>query len=387
MDEPKADRRTSPSAHQPITASSPDGIDNALFQENERTAPASDERRYAEVGALACEAGGQIEAVTVAYETFGTLNANRDNAVLACHALSGDSHCIGWWERLIGPGKAIDTNRYFVIGTNALGGCQGTTGPASVASDGQLYRTRFPVITVGDMVEVQSRLMDQLGIDKLRCVCGGSMGGMQALEWTVRKPDRVRSAFVTASCAAHSAMQIGFNEAARQAVMRDAKWNNGLYDPLDQPDGGLAVARMIGHLSFLSEQAFAAKFGRRLQGKEALEYKLDTEFQVESYLNYQGDKFTRRFDANSLLYLTKAIDNYELLTMHGSQSSYLFTSFTTDWLYPPHQSAELHAMALSAGRPSKYVNIDLAYGHDAFLLDGEHQGRLVREFLHSLPDA
>jgi homoserine O-acetyltransferase/O-succinyltransferase len=242
------------------------------------------------------------------------------------------------------------------------------------------------MITIGDMVEVQCRLMDELGIDKLLCVCGGSMGGMQALEWTVRKPNRIRSAFVTASCAAHSAMQIGFNEAARQAVMRDGKWNDGRYDPLDPPVGGLSVARMIGHLSFLSEQAFAAKFGRRLQGKEELEYKLDTEYQIESYLNYQGDKFTRRFDANSLLYLTKAIDNYELLTLQRSQSSYLFTSFTTDWLYPPHQSSELHQMALTAGRPSRHVNIDLPYGHDAFLLDGEQQGALVREFLGGLED-
>ncbi|HVT13498.1 MAG TPA: homoserine O-acetyltransferase [Fimbriimonadaceae bacterium] len=359
-------------------------IDPALFQENERTAPAPDERRYAQVGSLQCEAGGYLEEVTVAYETFGKLNAAADNAVLACHALSGDAHCIGWWERLIGPGKAIDTDRYFVIGTNALGGCQGTTGPASPAPDGRPYQTRFPSVTVGDMVEVQCRLLDQLGIERLLCVAGGSMGGMQALEWTVRKPGRVRSAFVTASAAAHSAMQIGFNEAARQAVMRDAKWNGGLYDPADPPNGGLAVARMIGHLSFLSEQAFAAKFGRRLQDKERLEYKLATEFQVESYLNYQGDKFTKRFDANSLLYLTKAIDNYELTSLAGSQSSYLFTSFTTDWLYPPHQSAELHEMALAAGRPSKYVNIDLPMGHDAFLLDGEVQGALVREFLAAL---
>jgi homoserine O-acetyltransferase/O-succinyltransferase len=359
-------------------------IDPALFEENERTAPSADGRRYAEVGSLNCEAGGFLESVTVAYETFGSLNEAKDNAVLACHALSGDSHCIGWWERLIGPGKAFDTDRYFVIGTNSLGGCQGTTGPSSLAPDGRPYQTRFPSITIGDMVEVQARLMDQLGIEELLCVCGGSMGGMQALEWTVRKPGRVKSAFVTASCAAHSAMQIGFNEAARQAVMRDLKWNGGMYDPNDPPVGGLAVGRMIGHLSFLSEQAFAAKFGRGLQDKTALEHLLSPEFQVESYLSYQGDKFTKRFDANSMLYLTKAIDWYDLKSFAGSQSSYLFASFTTDWLYPPHQSAELYEMAQAAGRPSKYVNIDLPMGHDAFLLDGEHQGALVREFLASL---
>ncbi len=355
-------------------------IDPALFQENERTAP-TDQRRYVEVGTLECETGGRLEGVTVAYETFGSLNAAKDNAVLICHALSGDSHCIGWWDRLIGPGKAFDTNRYCVIGANALGGCQGTTGPSSAAPDGRPYSSRFPVISVGDMVEVQARLIDRLGIDQLLCVAGGSMGGMQALEWTVRKPGRVKRAFVTASCAAHNAMQIGFNEAARQAVMRDSKWKGGDYDPADPPSNGLAVARMIGHLSFLSEAAFDAKFGRRAQDKPNIDHTLGTEFQIESYLNYQGDKFTTRFDANSLVYLSKAIDYYELASLEGSQSDYLFTSFASDWIYPPHQSAELHAMALAAGRPSRHVDINLPYGHDAFLLDGERQGELVREFL------
>lgn len=356
-------------------------IDPALFDENARTAPSADTRRYVEVGPLDCEAGGRLENVTVAYETFGALSAGKDNAILVCHAISGDSHCIGWWERLIGPGKAIDTDRYFVIGSNALGGCQGTTGPASVAPDGKPYQIRFPMITVGDMVEVQARLIEYLGIDQLLCVAGGSMGGMQALEWTVRKPGRVNKAFVTASCAAHSAMQIGFNETSRQAIMRDPKWKGGFYDPEDPPANGLSVGRMVGHLSFLSESAFQAKFGRRLQDKQTLEYKLETEFQVESYLNYQGDKFTKRFDANSLLYLSKAIDNYELSSLDGSQSDYLFTSFTSDWLYPPHQSAELHEMALAAGRESRYVDIDLPYGHDAFLLDADHQGAALRAFL------
>src|SRR5579862_1449565 len=337
-------------------------IDSALFQENERTAPSVDERLYAEVGSIQCEAGGFLESVTVAYETIGALNDDWSNAVLACHALSGDSHCVGWWERLIGPGKAIDTDRYFVIGTNSLGGCQGTTGPASVAPDGKPYQIRFPAVTVGDMVEVQCRLLDQLGIERLLCVAGGSMGGMQALEWTVRKPDRVRSAWVTASCAAHSAMQIGFNEGARQAVMRDPKWRGGFYDPDDPPADGLAVGRIIGHLSFLSEQAFAAKFGRNLQDKDNLDYSLGTEFQIESYLNYQGDKFARRFDANSFLYLTKAIDWFDRKSLQGSESSYLFTSFTTDWLYPSHQSEELRQMALAAGRPSKHLDIDLPMG-------------------------
>ena len=356
-------------------------IDPALFQENERTAPAAESRRYAEIGPLVCEAGGHLPSVTVAYETWGELNETRDNAVLACHALSGDSHAIGWWGRLIGPGKPIDTDRFFVIGTNALGGCQGTTGPASIAPDGKPWRLRFPMVTVGDMVEAQARLLDQLGIDKLHCVAGGSMGGMQALEWTVRFPSRVAKAFVTASCAAHSAMQIGFNEAARQAVMRDSGWENGFYEG-HGPAGGLAVARMIGHLSFLSEQAFTAKFGRRLREKETFDYTFGTEFEVESYLNYQGSKFTSRFDANSLLYLTRAIDYFDMRSLDRASAEFLFVSFTTDWLYPTHQSTELHRLAHMAGLRSRHVEIDLPYGHDAFLLDGELQGAELRRFLN-----
>ncbi|MBC8064283.1 MAG: homoserine O-acetyltransferase [Chlorobia bacterium] len=355
-------------------------IDPALFLENERTAPSSDQRIYAEVGPLDCQVGGHLPRVTVAYETWGTLSSAKDNAILVCHALSGDSHAIGWWERLIGPGKAIDTNQFFVIGSNSLGGCQGTTGPASIADDGKPYRVRFPSITVGDMVEVQTRLLDHLGIDTLLGVAGGSMGGMQALEWTVRKPGRIKKAFVTASCAAHSAMQIGFNEAARQAVLRDPRWLGGNYEEGQEPTGGLAVGRMIGHLSFLSEQAFEVKFGRRLQDKDLPNYDLGVDFQVESYLNYQGDKFTARFDANSLLYLTKAIDYYELPSFAGSKSDYLFTSFTTDWLYPSHQSEALLKMAKAEGLKAEHQIVDLPYGHDAFLLDGEIQGKYVRAF-------
>lgn len=355
-------------------------IDPALFQENERLAPHADVR-FLNVGSLTTDTGAILPSVTVAYETWGQLTPERDNAILICHALSGDSHAIGWWDRMVGPGQPFDTDRYFVIGTNCLGGCRGTTGPASVAPDGRRWQSRFPLITIGDMVEVQMRLVEALGIRQLLAVAGGSMGGMQALEWTVRRPGRVRKAFVTASCAAHNAMQIGFNETARQAVMRDSRWRGGDYPPDDPPSQGLAVARMLGHLSYLSEAAFDRKFGRRLQDKEAFDYQLGIEFQVESYLSYQGDKFTQRFDANSLLVLTRAIDYYDLRSLADSQSEYLFTSFTSDWIYPSHQSAALHAMARDAGRPSVWHDIDLPYGHDAFLLDGEHQGALVREFL------
>ncbi|MGV3617109.1 MAG: homoserine O-acetyltransferase MetX [Fimbriimonas sp.] len=359
-------------------------IDPALFQENERTAPTADHRQYAELGALDCEAGGHLPQVVVAYETWGTLNEARENAILVCHALSGDSHAIGWWSRLIGPGKPIDTDRFFVIGTNALGGCQGTTGPASPhPEDGRPYGSRFPIVTVRDMMEAQIRLLDHLGIETLHAVAGGSMGGMQALQLTVQAPGRVRKAFVTASTGAHSAMQIGFNETARQAIMRDPKWRGGDYPPEDPPVDGLSVARMVGHLSFLSEPAFTAKFARRLQGKDRFEYRMGVEFEVESYLNYQGDKFTKRFDPNSLLILTRAIDYYDLTSFEGSETEYLFVSFTTDWLYPTHQSERLLAMARDVGCRAEHLEIDLPYGHDAFLLDGEIQGKRVRTFLEA----
>lgn len=355
-------------------------IDPALFQENERTTPSEDGRQFFGAGPLSCQYGGHLDEVVVAYETWGELNAARDNAILICHALSGDSHAIGWWERLIGPDKPIDTNQYFVIGTNSLGGCQGTTGPASLAPDGLPYRTRFPMISVRDMVEVQSRLIDHLGIRQLHGVAGGSMGGMQALEWTVLKPGKVKKAFVTASCAAHNAMQIGFNEAARQAVMRDLRWKGGNYTIGEEPVDGLSVGRMVGHLSFLSEAAFDQKFGRRIQGRDEASVHLGVDFQIESYLSHQGDKFAKRFDANSLLYLTKAIDYYELTSFAASSSEYLFVSFTSDWLYPSHQSEALCRMARESGLKAEHIAIDLPYGHDAFLLDGNIQGEHVRAF-------
>jgi len=350
-------------------------IDPAFFQENERLTPEGDDRKYCPVGPMMLENGGALEDVVLAYETWGQLSPAKDNAILVCHALSGDSHAIGWWERLIGHGKPIDIDRFFVIGTNALGGCRGTSGPSSAAPDGEPYGSRFPEVTVRDMIDAQVRLLDHLGIERLLCVTGGSMGGMQALELTVRAPKRVAKAWVTASCAAHSAMQIGFNETARQAVKRDPKWRGGDYPLDDGPVMGMAVARMVGHLSYLSELSFETKFGRRFQeGRENL-------FQVESYLNYQGDKFTKRFDGNSLIVLSNAIDRYECPSLSASQCEYLFTSFTSDWLYPSHQSRTLAQMAQDAGRPHQHIDIDLPYGHDSFLLDSEHQGDVVRKFL------
>lgn len=353
-------------------------MDPALFQENERTAPTHAHRRHCSIETLPLESGGRLDGVTVAYETWGVLNPARENAVLVCHALSGDSHCVGWWSRLVGPGRAIDTDRYFVIGQNALGGCQGTTGPQSLhPNDGRPYGSRFPAVTVRDMVDAQVRLLDHLGIERLAMVAGGSMGAMQALEWTLRAPHRVVKAWLTAGAAAHSALQIGFNEAARQAIQRDPQWFGGDYSLDAPPVQGLAVARMIGHLGYLSEAAFDAKFGRTIRTGTGP----DAQFEVASYLNYQGDKFTARFDANSLLVLTRAIDAYACTSLEGSQAQYLVTSFTSDWLYPVHQSETVHRLALAAGRPSRHSIIEHSGGHDAFLLDDQRQADEVRQFL------
>ncbi len=336
-----------------------------------------DARQFHLLGDFTSESGGLISSGQIAYETWGTLNATGSNAVLTCHALSGDSHVLGWWSRLFGEGKAVDPSDWFIIGTNALGGCQGSSGPGSLDSNSQRLGSRFPQVTVGDMVRAQKSLIDSLGISKLAMVCGGSMGGMQALEWTVRFPEMVERCWMTASCRAHSAMQIGFNEAARQAVYRDPNWLGGDYSPEKAPDNGLAVARMIGHLSYLSDAAFQQKFGRKKQQPD------QGQFQVESYLNYQGDKFTQRFDAGSLAVLTKAIDAYSCDSLSPAQCRYLFTSFTSDWLYPSSQSRELHELAQASGRSSVWHDIDLPYGHDAFLLDGDFQGRLAADFLSS----
>lgn len=349
-------------------------VDPALFEENERLAPEKAERLHFDAGELTCERGETLPGVTVAYETWGTLNSAADNAIVVCHALSGDSHAIGWWDRIVGPGRAIDTEKYFVIGTNALGGCQGTTGPSSIGEDGQPYGSRFPHVTVGDMVTVQRRLTDHLGVRGIALVAGGSMGGMQALEWGRQAPDVVRRVWMTASCAAHSAMQIGFNEAGRQAIQRDPHWRGGDYALAEPPTQGLAVARMIGHLSYLSEHSFTAKFGRDRRDDTG-------QFQVESYLAHQADKFVRRFDANSYIVLSRAIDDYDGREWHRSEVRYLFTSYTSDWLYPTSQSLEMLQLARAAGCAAWHDEIDLPFGHDSFLLDGEFQAASVRRFL------
>lgn len=358
-----------------------ESIDDGLFQENERLTASTSDRLICSIGTLKIRAGGCLENVEIAYETWGSLNADQSNAVLICHALSGDSHAIGWWDRIVGPGKPIDTNRYFVVGTNVLGGSQGSTGPASLSPSGRPYGSKFPVIQIEDMVDAQHRVMKSLGIRSWALIAGGSMGGMQAISWAVQYPSAARKVWCTASAATHSAMQIGFNEAGRQAIQRDSGFKGGDYYGENGPINGLSVARMLGHLSFLSEASFSQKFGRKLQDKGQFSFDGSTEFAVESYLNYQGDKFTKRFDANSFITLTRAIDYFELRSFTNAECEFLFTSFDSDWIYPSHQSVTLQNMAELAGCMSSHVEISLPWGHDSFLLDGEHQGKLVRDFI------
>jgi homoserine O-acetyltransferase len=351
------------------------------------------------------ESGASLQPVTLAYETYGQLNADRSNAILILHALSGSAHAAGyhsvdddkpgWWDESIGPGKAFDTNRFFVICSNVLGSCYGSSGPLSIdPSTGQPYGLHFPVVTIGDMVRAQVRLIDHLGIEQLLCVTGGSMGGMQALEWAAHHPHRVKAAIPLATTARHSPMLIAFSEVGRQAIYADPAWNDGdYYDQEQKPDAGLAVARMVGHITYLSEEAMHEKFGRRLQTLERYGYEFETEFAVESYLKYNGNNFTRRFDANSYLYITKALDYFDLSAPTGSlvaafarsaDVKYLVVSFTSDWLYPAYHSKELVAALTAVGADVSYLDIKSTWGHDAFLLEVETMTRLIDSFLRRL---
>lgn len=345
-------------------------MDDALFQENERHGEVSDERQFADLGPLTLK-NGQTLPVTLAYQTWGEWRG--DNAVLCCHALSGDSNVLGWWDRLVGPGRAIDTDRFYVIGANVLGGCRGSTGPASLASDGQPYGSRFPEVTIRDMTKAIAGLLGHLGVNQLFAAAGGSMGGMQVLDLTLHFP--VARAWVTASTGRHSAMQIGFNEVGRQAILRDPHFAGGDYYGGPAPDHGLALARMMGHLTFLSESSFNRKFGRERRAADSGEI-----FQVESYLNYQGDKFTQRFDANSQITLTRALDAFDFQPERSLATEFLLTSFVSDWIYPTWQSVELRDQ-LSAWAKVRHVELPSPLGHDAFLLDDQEQAALVRLFL------
>jgi homoserine O-acetyltransferase len=345
---------------------------------------------------LVLETGEEFGPITIAYETFGTLNEDASNAVLVGHALSGNTHVAGengWWAEYVGPGKAIDTEIYFVICANVLGGCSGSTGPSSINPDtGMPYAMDFPIITIHDMVACQVALVDHLGIGKLLAVVGGSMGGMQALEWAISYPDRVAAVIPIATAAELPSQGIAFDEVGRQAIMSDDTWvqNHGDYYGKGIPEKGLAIARMIGHITYLSKDSMREKFGRRLQDKETFDYSVDTaEFQVESYLRYQGLKFTKRFDANSYIYITKAINYFDLPRRFGSveaafrgvKAKFLVISFTSDWLYPPELSQQI-VRGLKANRANvTYMNLESTYGHDAFLLPNPDEERAIKNFL------
>jgi len=352
-------------------------------------------------GEIELEHGGKLKGVAVAYETYGVLNRQKSNAILVCHALSGDAHAggwhkgdekPGWWDIIIGPGKALDTDKFFVIGSNVLGGCKGTTGPSTLNPEtGKPYGLDFPFITVKDMVDVQKRLLDFLEVPKLFAVIGGSFGGMQVLQWCVSYPDMVRLAVPIATSAYSSPQQIAFNEVARRAITSDPDWNGGNYCGLAQPARGLSLARMIGHITYLSDESMHQKFGRKLQNKS--DYGFDfasLDFQVESYLSYHGEAFVKRFDANSYLYITKAIDYFDL-TGKGSESlaeafkdvsaKFLVISISSDWLYPPYQCREI-ADALSANEIDvRHCEIRSNYGHDAFLLESGQMNYTIQNFL------
>ena len=348
------------------------------------------------------ESGVEFGPITVAYETYGTLNENEDNAILVIHALTGDAHAAGyhsendkkpgWWDDLIGPGKAFDTNKYFVICSNILGGCSGTTGPSSInPQTNRPYGTSFPVFTIEDTVKVMKKLLDFLKIKSLYSVAGGSMGGMQAIQFVISYPDFVKSAILIATTARLSPQAIAFNAVGRNSIISDPNWNNGdYYDKEQKPDRGLSNARMIGHITYLCEEAMYNKFGRRLQNKNHYDFNFDIDFQVESYLQHQGQIFVDRFDANSYLYITKAVDYFDPCDKYGSltnafknsNAKFLVMSFDSDWLFPSCQSKEIVNALMKLGKDVSYCEIKSPCGHDAFLLEYELQSKIIKSFLN-----
>ena len=365
--------------------------------------PRSQYVRFPQAAPLKLACGLDLAPFQIAYQTYGELNAAKSNAILVCHALTADQHVAnvhpvtgkaGWWANMVGPGKLIDTNRFFVICSNVLGGCMGSTGPASYKPGTTIpYGLDFPVITIGDMVDAQARLIDHLGINDLFAVIGGSMGGMQVLEWAARYADRVFCAMPIATAAWHSSQNIAFHEVGRQAVMADPEWSGGNYYALDKvPRNGLAVARMAAHITYLSEEALQRKFGRSLQNRSAVTFSFNADFQVESYLRYQGSSFVDRFDANSYLYITRAMDYFDMKSHYGgnlaeafrgTKTRFCVVSFTSDWLYPTRESrAIVHALNAVAANVS-FVEIESDKGHDAFLLDEPDFDKTVSGFLHA----
>jgi homoserine O-acetyltransferase/O-succinyltransferase len=355
---------------------------------------------------LRLKSGAVIDEYQLAYETYGTLNADRSNAVLICHALNASHHVagfyadqptnFGWWDNMIGPGKPVDTRRFFVVGVNNLGGCHGSTGPASINSKtGKPWGSRFPVITVEDWVAAQAGLAEKLGINRFAAVMGGSLGAMQSLQWTISYPERLAHSVVIACAPNLSAQNIAFNEVARQAIVSDPDFHGGdYYEHGVKPHRGLRVARMIGHITYLSDDEMASKFGRQLKNGK-LSYSFDTEFQIESYLRHQADKFSDYFDANTYLRITKALDYFDPAFEHGgslaralsiAKASFLVVSFTTDWRFSPERSREIVKALLDNRSDVTYAEIDAPHGHDAFLLDDERYQRLVAAYFDRVAD-
>ncbi|WP_294233235.1 homoserine O-acetyltransferase [uncultured Sphingomonas sp.] len=361
-------------------------------------------------GPLRLDGGGFLSPVEIGYETYGTLNADGSNAILICHALTGDQHVAsphprtgkpGWWTRLVGEGKPIDPARHFIICSNVIGSCMGSSGPATIdPSTAEPWGMRFPVITIRDMVRAQAMLLDHLGVGVLKAVVGGSMGGMQAISWAATLPERVRACVMVASTARHSAQNIAFHEVGRQAIMADPKWRGGAYyESNDPPAAGLAVARMAAHITYLSEAGLTEKFGRRLQARPdrpdgAKSFGFDADFQVESYLRHQGLSFVDRFDANSYLYITRALDYFDLAEEHGgllanafrgTKTRFCIVSFDTDWLYPTSESRSVVQALNAAGAAASFVELSSPYGHDAFLLEAPEMNRVIDGFLRAEP--
>jgi homoserine O-acetyltransferase len=366
-----------------------------------------DTARFGAAAPLSLDSGGRIDGLEIAYNTYGRLNADRSNAVLVCHALSLDQHAAsrhpltgkpGWWDQVVGPGRPVDTDRYFVVCSNVVGGCSGTTGPSSIdAATGRPYGLSFPMITIADMVRAQRMLVDLLGIEKLFSVIGGSMGGMQVMQWAADYPERLFSAVSIAATARHSAQNIAFHEVGRQAIMADPDWRSGDYARAGvRPEKGLAVARMAAHITYLSEAALQRKFGRELQ-RDGLSWGFDADFQVESYLRHQGAAFVDRFDANSYLYITRALDYFDLAANHGGSLAEAFrrardvrfcvVSFTSDWLYPTPESRQIVRALNAAGARASFVEIETDKGHDAFFLDEPVLHAALEGFLSSAAQA
>lgn len=371
---------------------------------NEDSVGQSETKTWTLPGEVELENGVTFGPIQVAYETYGRLNKDKTNAILICHALTGNAHAAGWhegegeekgwWDEMIGPGKPFDTEKYFVICSNVLGGCGGTTGPSSInPATGEPYGLDFPVVTISDMVKVQKELVSHLGVDRLLAVAGGSMGGMQALQWAVSFPDKVKFCIPVAATARSSPQQIAFNEVRRRAIMSDPKWDNGDYYGDSKPVDGLRLARMIGHITYLSEGSMREKFGRELQHSGEYSFGFDIDFEVESYLHYKGGSFVERFDANSYLYLTKAIDYFDLTdngnqtlseSLSGVDSKFMVVGITSDWLYPPYQSKEIVRALETLDVDATYSEITSMYGHDAFLLETGQLKHMVANFLSKI---